>query len=276
MAEMDVDSGSEGLTQEDYDEENFDENVELDLEGFEGENELEGNEGNIPDHSTVVSSLDGGAVIDPVKKIGSASDFFMQSQSAANKPKRDRSNAKPVECYDLQGNLLKIFNSGTLAARELNIQQGDISLCCRGLKSSVNGFKFKFSGASSLVDRPEGMKLKRGFAFVPVTEEGNIETGINVGNKSEVTLRTTRASRGEYSSGSTRGHASDKHGKQLLLAPPSIRVRTWRQEVVQRGPFHLTKWIPNSALPTEALLAHKPKHERKRRGGGRKSLGYIN
>ena len=60
--------------------------------------------------------------------------------------KRQRSNAKAVECFDMNGNLVGTFRSGLAANQALNIQQGDISLCCRGLKDNINGLRFRFAG----------------------------------------------------------------------------------------------------------------------------------
>jgi hypothetical protein len=159
------------------------------------------------DQSTVASSVDG----DNFNQNEMASQFMEASQAVSAKKGRERSNAKPVECLDLEGNLLKVYNSGTLAARDLNVQQGDISLCCRGLKDSVSGYRFRFSGANQVV-RPSGVKLKRGFAFVAVEEQPKTI---------ESTQRTTRASRGEY--GASR---PDERSVKNMLAPPSIKVCT--------------------------------------------------
>ena len=74
--------------------------------------------------------------------------------SSSSKKKEQRSNAKSVECFDLTGNLLYVFKSGMIASQTLNISQGDISQCCRGVKRSHMGYKFRFSGDA--VDRKKG------------------------------------------------------------------------------------------------------------------------
>jgi hypothetical protein len=58
-------------------------------------------------------------------------DFYEINGSSSRKGGGERSNAKPVECLDLEGNLVEIFKSGLAASQKLNITQGDISLCCR-------------------------------------------------------------------------------------------------------------------------------------------------
>lgn len=255
MAEEDYQS--DGLTQEDFEEQLDDVSLDMDVDD-DGANDmdLEGDDG-VPDNSTVASSVDGNAL----NRNDATSQFLEASKvSASAKKGRERSNAKPVECLDLDGNLIKVYNSGTLAARELNVQQGDISLCCRGLKDSVGGYRFRFSGAQHII-HPDGMKLKRGFAFVTVEDQP----------KSEFTQRTTRASRGEYGLGQ---RADERTGKNIL-APPSIKARTWHTESYKAGPFTVEKWVPNVENPTEELQAMKPKTDKKKRLSTRKSIAFA-
>eukprot|EP01036_Dinobryon_divergens_P039454 gene39454-52008_t len=73
---------------------------------------------------------------------------------SSSKKKEQRSNAKSVECFDLSGNLLYVFKSGMIASQTLNISQGDISQCCRGIKRSHMGYKFRFFGDAA--DRKKG------------------------------------------------------------------------------------------------------------------------
>jgi hypothetical protein len=109
---------------------------------------------------------------------------------------REKSNAKAVECLDLDGNVIEIFKSGLAASTKLNIPQGDISQCCRGLKRSVAGYRFRFHGDTE--ERVGGeLKLKRGYGYVlePVYPGENKEPA----SVSAASTRNTRASRGEYS-----------------------------------------------------------------------------
>jgi hypothetical protein len=128
------------------------------------------------------------------------------NDSAGNK-KRERSNAKAVECLDLEGNLIEVFRSGMAASMKLGIPQGDISLCCRGMKPSVMGYKFRFSGEA---EERQALRLKKGF----VIDYGVMDNS----NKTEVT-RTTRASRGEYGQGAR----ADLSAKSIL-DPPELKV----------------------------------------------------
>lgn len=52
-------------------------------------------------------------------------------------------------------------------------------------------------------------------------------------------------------------------------------MRTWTSREFQAGPFVVSKWIPNNPHPTAELQALRPKAEKKRRGGGRKSVNYV-
>lgn len=52
--------------------------------------------------------------------------------------------SKPVLQYDLEGNFIKEFESGNLAAKELNIHQSSIAICCSGKIKQTQGFIFKY------------------------------------------------------------------------------------------------------------------------------------
>ena len=53
-------------------------------------------------------------------------------------------SGKKVAQMDLEGNIIKIYNSGRQASLELGISQGNISLCCNGKKEKTNGYKWKY------------------------------------------------------------------------------------------------------------------------------------
>ena len=53
-------------------------------------------------------------------------------------------NEKKILQYDLEGNFIKEWKSGSEAGRQLNIGQSNISACCRGLRKQANGFVWKF------------------------------------------------------------------------------------------------------------------------------------
>jgi hypothetical protein len=124
--------------------------------------------------------------------------------------RQSRTNAKSVDCLDLEGNVLQVFPSGSSAAQVLGIAQGDISLCCRFLKESVGQYRFRFHGDQT--DYKEAAKLRRGYRIVDGSEPV----------KTEIATRTTRASRGEYAAGSMR-QAVD-NSLRALLAPAELKV----------------------------------------------------
>ncbi|KAJ1421107.1 hypothetical protein B484DRAFT_452869 [Ochromonadaceae sp. CCMP2298] len=171
--------------------------------------------------------------------------------------KRERSNAKAVECFDMDGNRVDIFRSGMAASQKLNIPQGDISLCCRGLKVSVLGYKFRFFGDTE--DR-QAAKLKKGFALESVAVEAEV-------GRLELT-RTTRASRGEYGPGAR----NDPTAKSSILIPPHLKTRNWNNKEVKAGPFTIKRWVPAVPKPTQELQDHLPKLGDRKNKKGRKSM----
>lgn len=52
---------------------------------------------------------------------------------------------KPVNQYDMDGNLIKRWESGTIAAEELGLCQGSISRCCLKQRNSYNGFIWRYA-----------------------------------------------------------------------------------------------------------------------------------
>lgn len=54
--------------------------------------------------------------------------------------------SKKVEQYDMDNNLITVFNSMSEAAKECNTFHSRISACCHGKKNTSNGFKWKFQG----------------------------------------------------------------------------------------------------------------------------------
>lgn len=163
---------------------------ENDDEDNDEDDDEDDEEGAYAERSTVVSGLDANEEVPDYQSIASSQQ--------PRKVKRERTNAKAVECLDMDGNLIEVFRSGLAASTKLNIPQGDISLCCRGLKRSVAGYRFRFQG--DLEDRTE-FKLRRGYGYVlePVTGDGKELVQSNTMNSTTTATRTTRASRGEYS-----------------------------------------------------------------------------
>lgn len=146
-----------------------------------------------------------------------------------------KSNAKAVEVYDLEGVFIATYASGSLAAQALNVQQSDISLCCRNLKQSVNGYKFKFV-AEYIDEESANLKLKRGYALEVVSNDFN---------RSEVSTRSTRTSRGDYGVTFTE--------PQFNISLTGIKTRKWQSKYVKFGSLILKKWCPDSEMPTFEL-----------------------
>ena len=53
-------------------------------------------------------------------------------------------NEKKVLQYDLNGNFIKEWKSGSEASRQTNTSQANISACCRGLRKQANEFIWRF------------------------------------------------------------------------------------------------------------------------------------
>lgn len=161
-------------------------------------------------------------------------DVFSDSGGGVGR-KRDRSNAKAVECSDLAGNIIEVFPSGLACSLKMNVTQSDISQCCRGIKPSFNGYRFRF------VEGPEDkreVKLKRGYGYVTESVAA------------PVAMRTTRASRGEY-------QIRPEDLRPPVLPPPDVKTRKFLLSTVSIGPFSIRKWLPDLPAPTAALQEHR-------------------
>lgn len=53
-------------------------------------------------------------------------------------------SGKKIAQIDLNGNVVKIYDSGRQASLELGISQGNISQCCNGKRNICKGFKWKY------------------------------------------------------------------------------------------------------------------------------------
>ena len=57
---------------------------------------------------------------------------------------KHKKSCKPVIQYDKNMNFINVFESAREASRILKIQYKNISACCRGLRNSCGGYKWKF------------------------------------------------------------------------------------------------------------------------------------
>lgn len=55
-----------------------------------------------------------------------------------------KKGTKTVLQYDLQGNFIKEWESGTEVARQLNINQRNISACCLRKKKTAGGYIWRY------------------------------------------------------------------------------------------------------------------------------------
>jgi hypothetical protein len=71
---------------------------------------------------------------------------YLWSYKKYNNPNTDilHKHSKPVLQYDKCNNIIKEWNSITIAGTELNIDRQSISMCCRNKIKSAGGFIWKF------------------------------------------------------------------------------------------------------------------------------------
>lgn len=135
------------------------------------------------------------------------------------KVKREKSNAKSVDCLDMNGNLIDVYPSGIAISTALNIPQGDISLCCRGLKHSINGFRFRFHGDS--VDQYELNQRRKAMAKDMGAKEHKDHSG------TELLSRTRRRASVMYTEVGEDGepmvpHSDSREGHASVKATPNM------------------------------------------------------
>ena len=57
---------------------------------------------------------------------------------------KEHFKAKTVEQYDLEGNLVKIWNSIADIERQLNIKHTNICMCCKGNRKTTGGYTWRY------------------------------------------------------------------------------------------------------------------------------------
>ena len=79
------------------------------------------------------------------KDVGiSKSKEHKQNMSLAKIGKPSTHPKKPILQYDLQGNFIKEWDSGSQIQKTLNIPHGNIVKCCKGLKKQIGSFIWKY------------------------------------------------------------------------------------------------------------------------------------
>lgn len=72
------------------------------------------------------------------------SEETKQKMSKAGKGRYNEKNCKVVLQYDLNDNLIKEWPSGMEINRQLGFSRGSIAECCKGIRKTANGFKWKY------------------------------------------------------------------------------------------------------------------------------------
>lgn len=57
---------------------------------------------------------------------------------------RNNENSKPILQIDLDGNIIKLWDSSGQASKILGISQGNINECCNNKRRTANGYRWKF------------------------------------------------------------------------------------------------------------------------------------
>lgn len=71
------------------------------------------------------------------------SDFKGRNNPMFGRKGKDNPRSIPIRQYDLQGNLIKEYDSAATAGRELNISSSSICRCANGFKRSYGGYIWK-------------------------------------------------------------------------------------------------------------------------------------
>lgn len=183
--------------------------------------------------------------------------------------KRERSNAKCVELLDMEGNSIAVYPSGIAVATALGIQQGDVSLCCRGMKYSAANHRFRFLGAvEDQYEVVKRRKLEGATAAIIEPQEDSL-----LGSS-----RSRRVSRGDYNAKT--GEKEDKSRRNQYSGPKlsaytHIKVRKWKKAPCPAGNFVFQKWVSDTAEPNpefrEYLQSKRP-DTRKSKSGRRTNV----
>lgn len=206
------------------------------------------------DARAAASLLGNAPILNNVGTLGQAvigNDQFFASRDVLVAPQK--SNAKPVEWLDMEGNVLGVFKSGLETQKALCITQGDISQCCRGIRDSVGGYRFRFFNEDI---RPENTMKRGGLDATSIMEER--------------TLRTTRAT--FRTADSVPGSINVKGGPpSMSLIPAEFQSRKWRKVIVRQGNLIIPKWVSDQDVSPELQALHPKNTETVPKSRKRKS-----
>lgn len=77
-------------------------------------------------------------------RLKSCYDYVWRYENDPFSYQLDNLYTRPVSQYDLNGNLIKVWNSGADIYRSLGISKGNIYACCRGKRLTAGGYIWKY------------------------------------------------------------------------------------------------------------------------------------
>jgi hypothetical protein len=239
------------FTREDEDGIGADEEQMNDLRGVmgdveEGEGEYAEDLSDGEDKSTIMGDNERSKAGTPTSGIdhmalpGDLRALAMAETSSSKRGGLKGARAKAVDCFSLDGKLLNTYPSGLIASKALGISQGDVSLCCRGLKDSVSIYKFKFHGDATDYS---AAKMKRGYQLV----EEDLNPDAPLSALGERRLKRLLRNQAEQI-----GNESNS-----LLRNSHHKARQWDMQTVNLGPFSVKQWVPRTTELNQALQEQK-------------------
>lgn len=179
--------------------------------------------------------------------------------------KKRRRTTKPIEVLDMAGNVILSFQSGLECSAAINVTTGDISACCRGVKESVGGYRFRFKD-----EEDRNLLKKVGYGD---DDKNGLDMDIRYGLGS-IGLRSSRSTASRISSNlGMSGSNGDLTGidfdqiygiNKKKLIPAALKSRKWEKKVVKIGNYMTVRWVPVSQeLPTPELQELNKKDQEK-------------
>lgn len=72
-------------------------------------------------------------------------NYGTRLKRALEAKKKNGKRNKPVDQYDMDGNFIKRWASGTIAAEEMGLKQSSICRCCLGQRNNYKGFIWRYA-----------------------------------------------------------------------------------------------------------------------------------
>lgn len=115
----------------------------------------------------------------------------MNNVNTVKKIKRSKTNSigRKVDCYDLNGILIKSYSSVTEASKDCNICGTAICNCCNGKTKTSNGFIWKYCDENTIDNE---IFKKHPYLDIEVSNMGRISRFIEKGNRRRITYGSKR------------------------------------------------------------------------------------